>query len=201
MFVLHKDSMDFHYDFGVVRCVFSFFIGVLTVRVVAAVPAATSPLLQTSWQFGAAIAAIAAVCLVGSFPAVGFVAPVVFAVLLGSLMAFPARMLPQLLSIRPLVWLGKRSYSIYMVHAFVLVLIEYFARGVGAPRFLALDGRLLPGAAASLLLLVLVAAVLVVANFTFEHIESPGSRIVKRLLGRAIEKEGLSTAKAEVVGQ
>ena len=91
VFVLHKDSMDFHYDFGVVRCVFSFFIGVLTVRVVATVPAATSPLLQTGWQFGAAIAAITAVCIVGSFPAVGFVAPVVFAVLLGSLMAFPDR--------------------------------------------------------------------------------------------------------------
>ncbi len=145
VFVLHKDSMDFHYDFGVVRCVFSFFIGVLTVRVVAAVPAATSPLLQTVWQFGAAIAAITAVCIVGSFPAIGFVAPVVFAVLLGSLMAFPARMLPLLLSIRPLVWLGKRSYSIYMVHAFVLVLIEYFARGVGAQRFQALDSHLLPG--------------------------------------------------------
>jgi peptidoglycan/LPS O-acetylase OafA/YrhL len=201
VFVLHKDSMDFHYDFGVVRCVFSFFIGVLTVRVVAAVPAAPSPLRQTGWQFGAAIAAISAVCIVGSFPAVGFVAPVIFAVLLGSLMAFPARMLPQILSIKPLVWLGKRSYSIYMVHAFVLVLIEYFARGVGTPRFLAFDSHLVSGAAASLLLMVLVAAVLVVANFTFEHIESRGSRIVKRLLGRAIEKDGLSAAKAEAVGQ
>ena len=201
VFVLHKESMDFHYDFGVVRCVFSFFLGVLAVRVVASVPSATSPLRQTGWQFGAAIAAITAVCVVGSFPAVGFVAPVVFAVLLGSLMAFPARVLPQILSIKPLVWLGKRSYSIYMVHAFVLVLIEYFARGVGAPRFLALDGHLVSGTAASLLLIVLVAAVLVVANLTFKHIESPGSRIVKKLLGRTAEKNGLSTAKAEVVGQ
>jgi peptidoglycan/LPS O-acetylase OafA/YrhL len=201
VFVLHKESMDFHYDFGVVRCVFSFFLGVLAVRIVASVPAATSPLLQTVWQFGAAIAAITAVCIVGNFPAVGFVAPAIFAVLLGSLMAFPARMLPLLLSIRPLVWLGKRSYSIYMVHAFVLVLIEYFARGVGAPRFLALDGHLVSGAAASLLLTALVVAVLVVANFTFEYIESPGSRIVKRLLGRTVEKDGLSTAKAEAVGQ
>jgi small neutral amino acid transporter SnatA (MarC family) len=70
---------------------------------------------------------------------------------------------------------------------------------VGTSRFVALDSHLVSGAAASLLLMALVAAVLVAANFTFEHIESPGSRIVKRLLGRAIEKEDLATAKA--VGQ
>jgi len=181
LFVLRMESLDFHYQFGIVRCVLSFFIGVLTVRAVAMVRPGVSPLLQSVVQSGAAATAILIISVVGWLPAISFVAPVVFAILLGSLMVFPHRRLPELLTVKPLVWLGKRSYSIYMVHALVLVLLEYFARGVGAARFQSLDG-LLPGLPASVLLVGFVGAVLALSSLTYATIEMPGSRLVLGLL-------------------
>ncbi len=181
LFVLRMESLDFHYQFGIVRCVLSFFLGVLTVRAVALVPPGVNPRLQSVVQIGAAVAAIVIISVVGWLPAISFVAPVVFAILLGSLMVFPYRPLPELLTVQPLVWLGKRSYSIYMVHALVLVLLEYFARGVGAARFQSLDG-LLPGLPASVLLVGFVGAVLALSSLTYATIEMPGSRLVLGLL-------------------
>jgi peptidoglycan/LPS O-acetylase OafA/YrhL len=183
LFVLRRESLDFHYYFGIVRCIFSFFLGVLTLRTVASVPHRVPPFVQSIWQIGAAAAGIAIVCVVGMEPAISFIAPIVFAMLLGSLMAFPGRVLPNLLSVKPLVWLGKRSYSIYMVHALVLVLIEYLARGVGQQRLQAFDA-VVPGAAASALLIGFVAAVLALSNLTFATIEIPGSKAIVGLLNR-----------------
>jgi peptidoglycan/LPS O-acetylase OafA/YrhL len=181
LFVLGMESLDFHYEFGIVRCILSFFLGVLTVRAVAIVRPGASPLLQSAVQIGAAVTAIVIVSVVGWVPSISFVAPVVFAILLGSLMLFPNCPLPVLLTAKPLVWLGKRSYSIYMVHALVLVLLEYFARGVGLARFQSLDG-LMSGLPSSLLLAVFIAAVLALSNLTYATIEVPGSRLFLGLL-------------------
>jgi peptidoglycan/LPS O-acetylase OafA/YrhL len=85
--------------------------------------------------------------------------------------------------VKPLVWLGKRSYSIYMVHALVLVLIEYLARGIGQQRLQAFDA-VVPGAAASALLIGFVVAVLVLSNLTYATIEIPGSKAIVGLLKR-----------------
>jgi peptidoglycan/LPS O-acetylase OafA/YrhL len=193
LFVLGMESLDFHYQFGIVRCILSFFLGVLTIRAVAMVRPGASPLLQSTVQIGAAVTAIVIISLVGWVPSVSFIAPVIFAVLLGSLMVFPRRALPELLTAKPLVWLGKRSYSIYMVHALVLVLIEYFARGVGAARFQSLDG-LLPGLPSSVLLVGFVAAVLGLSSLTYATIEVAGSRLV---LGLIRPRPAKSLAAAE----
>ncbi|MGH6754534.1 MAG: acyltransferase family protein [Bradyrhizobium sp.] len=184
--VLRQYALDFH-TFGIARCILSFFLGVLALRAVASVPPVVRPSVQSMWQVGAAIAAIAIVCVVGMLPMLSYLAPVVFAVLLGSLMAFPGRGLPGLLSVKPLVWLGKRSYSIYMVHALVLVLIEYFSRGVGTRSFLMID-QFGPGIAASLLLSGYVVAVLALSNLTYAHVEIPGSKAIVRLLARGPAK-------------
>lgn len=181
LFVLGVQSLDFHYQFGIVRCIFSFFLGVLTVRAVAKMPQVASPMLQSAVQIGAALVTIVLISVVGWLPAISFVAPLVFAILLGSLMLFPDCPLPRLLTVSPLVWLGKRSYSIYMVHALVLVLLEYFARGVGAARFQSMDA-LLHGLPATVLLVAFVGAVLALSNLTYATIEMPGSRLVLGLL-------------------
>ncbi|CAN7489796.1 acyltransferase [Bradyrhizobium sp. LjRoot220] len=182
LLVLRHYSLDFH-TYGFARCILSFFLGVLTLKAVALVPVAVRPSVQAMWQIGAAMAAIAIVCVVGMQPMLSYLAPVIFAVLLGSLMAFPGRSLPSLLSVKPLVWLGKRSYSIYMVHALVLVLIEYFSRGAGLRTFQMVD-QFGPGLAASLLLSGYVVAVLALSNLTYANIEMPGSKAIVGLLAR-----------------
>lgn len=186
VFGLGKRSLDFHYDFGFFRCVLSFFIGVLTVGIVSRLRPVMSQAVPSLIQAGALLAGFVLVCMVGAYPAISFAAPLVFAVLLGSLMAFPtARPLPGLLASAPLVWLGKRSYSIYMVHAIVLVLAEYAIRAVG-PRSTQVLDSITPGAAATMWAVLVVTGVLVLSNLTYKYVELRGGRLFLRALGRDV---------------
>lgn len=186
VFGLGKPSLDFHTDFGFFRCVLSFFVGVLTVKIASGLPSTSLRVAPSVLQIGALLAGIVIICLVGSHPALSFAAPFVFAVLLGSLMAFPtASPLPALLAVRPLVWLGKRSYSIYMVHAIVLVLAEYAIRAAGPRPVRALDA-IADGTAATLLVALIVAGVLLLSDFTYKHVELKGGKLLLRIAGRDI---------------
>lgn len=178
-FGLGKPSLDFHYDFGLVRCILSFFIGVLTVRLVSAWPRPAMPIAPSVLQWVLLAAAISIVLVVGAYPEISFVAPFVFALLLGSLMAFPVEAsLPRLLATAPLVWLGKRSYSIYMVHAAVLVLAEYAVRAIGSRPF---DASSAGSATVALGLFVL--CVLIASSITYRYVEVRGGRLLLRILG------------------
>ncbi|MFK4665004.1 acyltransferase family protein [Bradyrhizobium ottawaense] len=183
IFVLDKRSLGLQTDFGILRCFVSFFLGVLTVRIVDRLPAKPGPAVQGVLQFAAMIASIALVSVAETNPAATFLAPVTFAIFLGSLLAFPdALLVPRMLVAGPLVWLGKRSYSIYMVHALVVLLAEYFVRAVGAGRIAALDS-VWAGLPATLNLVVSLAAVLAVSHFTYLYIEIPGGRFMRNVLG------------------
>ena len=182
VFVLRKRDLGLQYDFGLLRCVLSFFLGVLTVKVVSALPRTNSLLLQSSLQFGSLLASIALVTLVGAYPAISFAAPLVFAVFLGSLMAFPAApILPRLLETAPFVWLGKRSYSIYMVHALVILLAEYAVRAAG-PRPVEMLDSIAGGFAATVTYGGVIAAVILLSNLTYLYVEIPGGAFLRRLL-------------------
>jgi peptidoglycan/LPS O-acetylase OafA/YrhL len=134
-------------------------------------------------QFAAMIASVVLVSLAETNPAATFLAPVTFAIFLGSLLAFPdAVLVPRMLVAAPLVWLGRRSYSIYMVHALVVLLAEYFVRALGAGRIAALDS-VWSGLPATLNLVVSLAAVLVVSHFTYRYVELPGGRWMRNALG------------------
>jgi peptidoglycan/LPS O-acetylase OafA/YrhL len=182
VFVLDKKSLGLQYDFGFLRCITSFFLGVLTVKVVQRLPRnGIGPGLQGGIQFVALIANVVLVSMVEAYPAVSFFAPLTFAIFLGILLAFPdAVLVPRMLVARPLVWLGRRSYSVYMVHALVVLLAEYFVRAVGPRPVAALDS-ICGGLAATLNLVVVLAAVLVVSHFTYRYIELPGSKLLRHI--------------------
>jgi len=185
VFVLGRHSLDSHYEFGLIRCVISFFMGVLTVKAASSLSQKhhEPTLAQSLLQISALLVSLLLVDLVGERREISLVAPLAFAILLGSLMAFPrAWPLPSLLAIPPLVWLGKRSYSIYMVHAAVLLLLEYAARGI-AHRLQVLDSAI-PGLPATLNLLLLVALVLALSELTYRYVEGPGSRVIRKLFER-----------------
>jgi len=193
VFVLDKKSLGLQTDFGILRCFVSFFLGVLTVRAVQRLPGRPDPVVQGVVQLVAMVASIVLVSVVEAYPAASFLAPLTFSVFLGSLLAFPdAVLVPRMLVTKPLVWLGQRSYSIYMVHALVVLFAEYFVRALGARRILALDA-IQPGLPATLNLVVSLAAVFLVSHYTYRYVELPGGKFLRNLLGR---RPGLSVAPA-----
>ncbi|MDE5446969.1 acyltransferase family protein [Bradyrhizobium sp. CSA207] len=182
MFVLDKPSLGLQTDFGILRCFVSFFLGVLTVRVVERLPRNIDAAMQGAIQLVAMAASIVLVSLVEAYPAISFLAPVTFAVFLGSLLAFPnAVLVPRMLVARPLVWLGRRSYSVYMVHALVVLFAEYFVRALGHRPIAALDA-ICVGLPATLNLLLSLAAVLAVSHFTYLYVEIPGGKLFRNVL-------------------
>jgi hypothetical protein len=110
------EYMKADYDFGIFRCVFGFFVGSLTFS-----------LCQRGWKLAPALEipavmlAVYFVCVAGD-SAVSMVAPIVFAV---TLLAFASQqgLVSRLLQTKPFVLLGKWSYSIYMVHWVVFVML------------------------------------------------------------------------------
>lgn len=180
--VLGKRSLELQWDFGLVRCVVGFFLGVLTAQVCLRIGQSDRRSLYGLLQIFACAASVILVSVVGVWPEISFAAPFIFALLLGSLLAFPkAAPLPRLLESAPLVWLGRRSYSVYMVHAFVILLAEYFVRAMGQRPIAALDG-ICSGLAATLMLALVLIAVLILSNLTYTLVELPGARLMKRWL-------------------
>lgn len=182
IFVLDKPSLGLQTDFGILRCLTSFFLGVVTVRLVQRVPRGIAPASQGAIQLAAMVASIALVSAVEAYPAASFFAPLTFAIFLGSLLAFPDAMLvPRMLVARPLVWVGRRSYSIYMVHALVVLFAEYFVRALGPRPIGALDS-ICAGLPATINLVVSLAAVFAVSHFTYLYVEIPGGKLFRNLL-------------------
>lgn len=179
--VLGMVSLEFHARFGILRCTYSFFIGVLTFGAVRHVSRFAPQLLGGAIQWSSLLVSLVLLTLVGAYPSLSLVAPFAFALLLGSLMAFPDLSLPRLLSPRPLVWLGERSYSIYMTHAAVLIFFEVGIGKLFGQRFQTAS-ELASGTVASVMLVAMIVVVLIVSDFTYAHIEKPGSRLVRRWL-------------------
>ncbi|MCW2224049.1 peptidoglycan/LPS O-acetylase OafA/YrhL [Bradyrhizobium japonicum] len=196
IFGMHKTTLEFHYDFGIFRCVIGFFLGALAL---GAVPYLRSiPIrepLQTPIQAVFVVSAFILVCIVGWEPLVSFMAPLVFAAMFVSLLLFPQRAIPRLLSVRALVWLGRRSYSIYMIQAFVIVIAQNFLDVLGPGRIGKIDAAL-SGQASSVALAVLLAVVLFSADVTYRWVEGPGSAFVLKHFSRKKEREFGAASRA-----
>jgi len=165
------------FDFGVARCVYGFMAGVL----VCGGWRRYAPKLGT---LGELVVVIAVVAAVAWLPAEGWpellVTPLfaitvwVFASEDGQLSRALRRAWPQAI--------GAWSYSIYMVHALLMVgflTAAVIATKRGIPVFGRIDGVAMfvgPAAFTLALTLAYLALVLVVSRFTYRHIELPGQR-------------------------
>jgi peptidoglycan/LPS O-acetylase OafA/YrhL len=100
---------------------------------------------------------------------------------IGSFVIWRQTWLTHALTSRPLLWLGKNSYSIYMVHFFVLVQVSAVLRAVfHVP---VVDRVYQMGLAAGLAVTVgSIAIILILASQTYRFIEEPGRLFGRRLL-------------------
>jgi peptidoglycan/LPS O-acetylase OafA/YrhL len=165
------------------RCIFGFFLGALMGIVVE--PGKIAHTVGGS-LVGAALQAIAVIVAVSVLVVVDFspldvLLPVLFAAVIGTFVIWPHTWLTRALSTRPLLWLGKHSYSIYMVHFFVLVQMVAILRIVFHIPIIDRRFELAPAMGIGLTILS-IAIILIAASQTYRYIEDPGRRFGRRLL-------------------
>ncbi len=178
---LHFGVMD---AFALPRCIYGFFLGSTlcglykqskTMRNRPSSPAGMAA------QITAVAGAVLVLTLLG-LSAFDLVLPMLFAAVIATFVIWPHTGLTQLMVARPLLWLGKHSYSIYMVHFFVLEVVATLLRV--ALRIPVNNGLFETSGAVGLGLTVLsVTIVLITASQTYRFIEEPGREFGRSLLG------------------
>jgi peptidoglycan/LPS O-acetylase OafA/YrhL len=191
--------MDTTYDFGIVRCVYGFAAGVIVYRVWLRYEGQLRGLLERP---GTALALEAAMVLaVGIFVSVAgtdlvsVLAPYVFGPAV-FVFAFQAGPVSRLLLWRPFLVLGVLSYSIYMVHDFIIrqlknvetlaaklldiPLITFVGEGEHQQRWIGTEFWHGDVFTVAVLLLIVGSSFL-----TYRLVEEPGRRWVRRLTRHA----------------
>ena len=193
-------------DFGLMRCIVGFFIGVVTYVCYTSVPkpVALSRSLATGIECVFILFAILYVTFVGEGPFENnpstFAAPFVFAFVVLTV-AFGQGAVAEFLVRKPLLWLGQLSYSIYMLHWPMFIATGYVAFviskwvGNGSPFEIPIGRQdyilaLHPPLLADGMAIALCVAVIALSGWTYKIIEAPGrtafNRIARRIESRAL---------------
>jgi peptidoglycan/LPS O-acetylase OafA/YrhL len=116
--MLSERNMNVHYDWGIIRCIYGFSAGVLSWKIYEKWNEKLKKWLSgTIVEWGALGLVVAFVSVAGT-TLLSIAAPYLFALVV-LVFAFEAGTASALLKLRPLVFLGTISYSIYMTHVFV----------------------------------------------------------------------------------
>ena len=199
---LSEHNMNTHYDWGIIRCIYGFAAGVLSWNIYEK----WNQKLRT-WLSGSAVEWMALGLVVVFVSAAGttlvsIAAPYLFALVV-LVFAFEGGTASAILKLRPLVFLGTVSYSIYMTHVFVERRIfdaagaldklwhitPFTHRDIGGQDFYFLGTQLWHGDVAYL---VFLAMTITMSYFTYRWIERPGREWVRSRVKRrqaAISRE------------
>ncbi|MEN3294171.1 MAG: hypothetical protein V7642_3424 [Burkholderiales bacterium] len=154
------------YDFGFTRTIFSFFLGALTWHA-----SRSMRLNANALQVAGAIALVAVLSLVDAHPAVSFLFPFVFALLILSLRV-DGGWLAGILTRKPFQVLGERSYSIYLMHMPLVLFFENIAKRANGVM------------AGAIVMAVYAATLIIVSRWTYRFIEDPFRNMFNRIAAR-----------------
>jgi peptidoglycan/LPS O-acetylase OafA/YrhL len=197
-------GMNVTYDWGLVRCIFGFALGVACCRIYRRWPAemrAGSRAQMTALELLVVLAVVLFVCAAG-LTGLSILAPFLFAV---AVLVFAAEggWVSGLFRSRALRWLGTVSYSIYMTHYFLVVLVPTIFKHALHHDYSALMP--IPGEPAvevfgrndlegTFFYLVVLGLTLVVSAFTYRWIEKPGRDWSRRWAARPVAAKAPATA-------
>lgn len=172
-----KPNMDFHYDYGFWRCLAGFYTGVFTAWLYGKIKHATRNGDRTLWGSALEIFTLVALYtfIVFSPGKTQFLfAP--FAILFVLTFAIGRGWVSTFMTTKPLLYLGKISYSIYMVHVLISIFFGVFAErimpGIAGPNWNA------NGFGGDLLILPYLGAVIIISHFTYKYVERPGQKAI-----------------------
>jgi peptidoglycan/LPS O-acetylase OafA/YrhL len=161
--VAQHACLDITYDFGMARCIGSYFLGCLTFYASRHVR-----LHETRWQICALLAVGSLFALVARVPVLALAFPLAFAFLILSLSTdcgFAAHVLKS----KAAQMLGQRSYSLYLMHP---ALLQLFGHSVGHISSV--------GKGFAILVLYTV-TLIVISGLTYRFIEQPFRDLFNRL--------------------
>jgi peptidoglycan/LPS O-acetylase OafA/YrhL len=178
---LHFGTLDLAADFGILRCLAGFPIGVAMFQLCArerlAILRRTRGLTATLLE-GMALLAVALALSMARGAAIFLTVPAFIALVL--LFQAERGFFSRVSNHAALQWLGAISYSVYLVHLPLRNILIKAAQFFGAPSLPSGGERVLldiPPLAGDALLAIFVVATLTVANLTFRAIEQPGRRL------------------------
>ncbi|HSI53198.1 MAG TPA: acyltransferase [Ramlibacter sp.] len=211
---LSDTGMDVTFDWGLLRCIVGFALGVVCYQVhrrrtlsAAPTPGPTHPMLATLVEVLAVLAVVLFVSAADK-SALSLLAPFIFAAAV-LIFASESGWVSQLFRTAPLRWLGTLSYSIYLTHFFIVLLLPKAIKAVfhvdlWTPMQLAsgqfvqaygrnnLEGTLFFGLA--------LAITIAFSALTYRWIETPGRDWSRRFAGRANSLNGpYATAPSQAV--
>jgi peptidoglycan/LPS O-acetylase OafA/YrhL len=168
------DVMTATYTWAIVRCLVGFHAGVAVYWLWSTVKSATVP--AATWVEVSAVAALLAAVIYLPLRFGVFVVPV-FCICV-FVFAFEQGRISRGLRQGPLVWLGDRSYSIYLGHAFLLTAVYAGAALLGRLGKLesGKTGLLAPAIVSDLLIVLFLSATVAFSALTYRFVEDPGRR-------------------------
>lgn len=191
-------NIDATYRYGIVRCLYGFSAGTICHAIYRrwlAAPHVTArrvPLVSIGE--GALIALLVAFVRFAGTSTWSLAAPLLFSVVV-LLFSLEAGLMSRILKLRLFVLVGTLSYSIYLVHTFVLSRVINGAQLLHILGGVKLYDRVVEGARVNYFLgtelgpnypalFGLLAVTLVVSYFTYRLVENPGRLISRRIAGR-----------------
>ena len=208
----NKTDLDITYDYGIFRCVASFFIGIVTYQIYELLShkagiGKRGKLINSFYPL-AIFVGIVIFISVKEKGYTDFFLPPLFGILILSITTAPNRIMDSVLNLRPFAWLGKVSYSIYMVHAldlyFFSAILKFVFKVTLIPTLglnsLQIENLINSTAHESsgiittsslhfILLCLAVTTILFLSHFTYTWIEDPFRKRSKELAERWFPKE------------
>jgi peptidoglycan/LPS O-acetylase OafA/YrhL len=180
------------HTYGAVRCLYGFFAGVLVWRL------RTSVVVPTGWLTPLEAVLVGAIGLLIAYAGrtpYEIIVPVFFAAVV-LVFSKEGGSLSKLLRSRPMSFLGDRSYSIYMVHAFIGVLFYDVITTVGSKFGVhVFNGRGISiGPYTDLLTVAYIGVVIAVSAISYRMIELPGQRLIPQLIKHRLARQLVNQA-------
>jgi peptidoglycan/LPS O-acetylase OafA/YrhL len=180
------------YDYGFLRCIYSFAIGALLWRFYTRIENAAAPFAHSRAHLFSALeillvmAMILAVTVSSSMIEWTMALPFLFAAAI-FVFSFEAGILSRILSRKPFLVVGAVSYSIYMLQIFVVSAFAAVLKMLPGPQS-TLEGRMVWGDnlwTGDLVVIIYLFVVVAAAIITYYLVEMPGRNYFRKLAGRA----------------
>jgi peptidoglycan/LPS O-acetylase OafA/YrhL len=203
---LSEHNMNTHYDWGIVRCVYGFAAGAMSWNVYKKWKGELGKWLSGSMVEWGALGLVVVFVSVAGTTLVSIAAPYIFALVV-LVFAFEAGAASAVLRLRPLVFLGTVSYSIYMTHVFVAKrmfdagiqlderwhISPFTRRQIDGGDVAFLGTQLWHG---DIVYLVYLAMIIAMSYFTYRWIEKPAREWVRNRVGTRRQRASRSIVGA-----